>query len=123
MEQEKIALEHLALMHHVEKLVDSRINSAIEKHEMENAHTLTDIHVRLNSIGDQLKAITDLIRSGFPDGDPATHRRVHEGYIKQAQERNQVWVNVKTKLIEASLWGVLIFVAAAIWDSFRAHVK
>lgn len=120
---EKIAADQLALLHHVEKLIESRVHEAIEKHELENAHTLSNIDLRLNGISDQLKGLTELIRSGFPHGDPVSHRNVHENYIKQAQERSQVWIGVKTKLIEASLWGALVLVGAMLWDSFRHSLK
>ena len=36
---------------------------------------------------DRFDVLEKLIKSGFPEGDPEEHRKVHEGYIKGPLER------------------------------------
>lgn len=122
MRDEEVALEQLALMHHIEKVIDKRILDAIEKHEMDNSHTMTDIYSRLTQISDQLKDLDGLIRSGFPNGDPVTHRLVHETYIKEAESRSLMWRDVKTKIIGGALWAALVAIALASWASLKDNL-
>ena len=112
----------LLLMHHMEKIADKRIQDALEKHQLENAHTLTDIHVRLNAISEQIKEMRSFIQSGFPHGDPASHRAVHENYIKEAQQRSEEWQKLKMSILQWGLFGAIGFVALAIWNAIKAEV-
>jgi len=110
-------------MHHMEKIADKRIQDAIEKHELENAHTLTDIHVRLNAISEQIKDLKNFIQSGFPHGDPVSHRAVHENYIAEAKARSEAWTQLKTNLLQWGLFAAIGFVCIAVWTAVKEEIK
>lgn len=105
-------LNSFALLAHVEKLVEDRI----EKHELENKHVLEDIAFKLSNL-------EQLIKDGFPHGDVAGHRRVHERYIMEAEERRQMIVGAKQKVFEGTLWAALVILTIALWDYFKLQVK
>ena len=123
MSDEKSAYEHLSLLGHVETLVDKRILDAIEKHEMDNSHTITEIHHFLTSISKQISALESQIKSGFPMGDPVTHRLVHENYIKEANAKAKIWEDVQSKVVTGAIWAALLAIAAASWSDIKNHLK
>jgi len=106
------AIQPLALLSHVEVLVSDRVKEALDKHELANANTLKNVEERLKKL-----------ESGFPNEDPPSHRRVHEKYIEEAQEREQMVRGAKHKVFEASVWGALLLLASALWDYLRTHLK
>ena len=67
--------------------------------------------------------ITELIKSGFPDGDPGAHRRVHEQYIKDAKDREEVRLAVKKSVFSSGVWLFLLTIAAAVASYFGLEVK
>lgn len=64
----------------------------------------------------------NLIKSGFPEGDIEAHRRVHEGYIKDAEEKASLWRAVREKTISGAVWAALMMLAAAIWGYIKGEV-
>lgn len=66
--------------------------------------------------------LEQLIRDGFPEGDPAEHRKVHEGYIKKAHSRSAMWEAVLKQVLTGTVWAGLIAVSAALWIQFKAEV-
>lgn len=110
MDQE--SLHSFALLTHVEKLIASHL----EKHELEKKPVIDEMNQRLDRL-------EKLIVAGFPHGDPDSHRRVHERYIEEAQDRDQMIKGAKQKVFEATLWGALIILATALWDYVKAHLK
>ena len=67
--------------------------------------------------------VETLIRSGFPQGDPAAHRAVHEGYIEQAAKRRRMWDNIVEKTVTGSVWVAIAWIAAALWSHFKNEVQ
>lgn len=67
--------------------------------------------------------LIDLIKSGFPEGDPAAHRRVHEGYIKEASARAELKSKILEKVITGGVWGGLLFVGTLIWEYVKGEAK
>ena len=75
------------------------------------------------------KKIDDLIKmvqSGFPDGDPVEHRKVHESYIKEAKERAEMYRSMRDRLLSGGalavfgvVGGLLYWVAHAAWEAFK----
>lgn len=74
---------------------------------------------KLSEIVSELK---EAINKGFPHGDPDAHRRVHEGYIKTAEERSKLWAGVKEKSVSGIVWFALIALGTAVWEWFRREV-
>lgn len=67
--------------------------------------------------------LEDLYKSGFPGGDPEAHRRVHEGYIKDAKTRADLREAVIKQILTGAVWGTLVLLAGLAWTAFKAEVK
>lgn len=72
---------------------------------------------------DRFDALEKLIKSGFPDGDPEEHRKVHEGYIKQALEKEEVRLAVKKSLYSSGTWLAILTILAAVASYFGLEVR
>lgn len=64
-----------------------------------------------------------LIKSGFPDGDPEAHRRVHEQRIREAKERDEVRLAIKKSVFSSGVWLLLLTMVAAVASYFGIEVK
>lgn len=69
------------------------------------------------------KRIMKHIETGFPHGDLATHRRVHEGYIEEAEDRRALWRGVREKLLTGGVIAVFGFLGSAIWDAVIKAIR
>lgn len=67
--------------------------------------------------------LEELIRDGFPDGDPGRHREVHEGYIQRAKNKSEMWQAVLKQVVTGTVWAGLLAVASGLWVVFKAEVK
>ena len=105
-------IDSSAMLAYVEKIIEDRF----EKHDLEKKPVL-------NEINDKLANLEKLIKDGFPNGDPASHRRVHEQYIVDADARNAMVRGAKQRVLEGALWAALLLFCAAIWDYIKASVK
>ena len=105
-------IDSFAMLAHVEKIIEDRF----EKHDLEKKPVL-------NEISDKLSSLENLIKDGFPLGDPAAHRRVHEQYIVEANARNAMVQGAKQKVLEGALWAGLVLLCVALWDYIKARVK
>ena len=74
-------------------------------------------------IDDRFDALEKLIKSGFPDGDPEEHRKVHEARIKEAKDRAEVRLAVKKSLYSSGIWAAILFVLAALASYIGIEVK
>jgi hemerythrin len=63
-------------------------------------------------IDDRFDALEKLIKSGFPDGDPEEHRKVHEARIKEAKDRAEVRLAVKKSLYSSGIWLAILTLRA-----------
>lgn len=72
---------------------------------------------------DRFDALEKLIKSGFPDGDPEEHRRVHERRIKEAKEREEVRLAVKKSLYGSGIWLAILTLLAALASYFGIEVR
>jgi hypothetical protein len=109
--EDKVLID-LALLSHIERVVDDRIAA----HQKENEGVVKEIHQRFDNL-------EKLIKAGFPHGDPDSHRRVHEQYIVEATEREKMLKGAKQKVFEMTLWGALVIMVTAVWEYFRVHVN
>lgn len=113
----------LAQLHHIEKLVEARVTEAIKHHQLENKHDIDEIRRTLDNLAQNDIHLEALIRSGFPGDDPPSHRRVHEKYIVDANERAALVKTTKEKIVASGTWGAVVLVAMAVWDYIKAHLK
>ncbi len=65
-------------------------------------------------------------KSGFPNGDPVEHRKVHESYIEEAKERAELWHELRKRVLSGGVLaaiGVLgtigWWLASVAWDAFK----
>ena len=80
-------------------------------------------HATRDFVGGKFGELETLIRDGFPGGDPATHRRVHEGYIKDAEDRAALWKSVKEKIVSGAVYAALVAVAMALWQWIKSEAQ
>lgn len=63
-------------------------------------------------------AVTEAMESAFPYGDSDAHRKVHESYIKEAEDRAKFWRKMQEELMKYGLFGFIGFAAVALWNHF-----
>ena len=80
----------------------------------------TELRKHFDARFDQLEA---LIKSGFPDGDPASHRRAHEQRIKEAAEKAEVRLAIKKSVLSSGVWLALLTIAVAVGSYFGIDLK
>lgn len=72
---------------------------------------------------ERVDELIELIKSGFPEGDPSAHRKVHEGYIKEAAARDELKSKIIEKIITGGVWGGLLFVGTLVWEYVKGEAK
>lgn len=70
-----------------------------------------DLMARFDERFDELSG---LIRSGFPEGDPITHRKVHESYMQEAKDRHEFRQKIKAGFAQSLIWLLFITVITAL---------
>jgi hypothetical protein len=75
-----------------------------------------DLHRHIDA---RTKELEDMIASGFPNGDPRSHRAVHEGYIKQAEDRAALRKTVVERTVTGVVWAGIVFVSLAILEYIK----
>lgn len=74
-------------------------------------------------IDERFDKLERLMRSGFPDGNPDEHRLVHERYIKEAKEREEVRLAVKKSLYGSAVWLAILTIIGALASYFGIEVR
>ncbi|CAB4240804.1 hypothetical protein UFOVP228_89 [uncultured Caudovirales phage] len=64
------------------------------------------------------KAITQLMKEAFPDGDPLGHRADHEVRIEKEKEKVAFWKEMRLAAAKWAGLGLLGFLVAAAWTQF-----
>lgn len=72
---------------------------------------------------ESLEVKVDKVLAGFPDGDPASHRKFHEALIAKAQAREKFWNDMRAKLIERGIWATVIFFAGLALTGAALAIK
>ena len=72
---------------------------------------------------ERFDALEKLIKSGFPDGNPEEHRKVHERRIKEAREREEVKLAVKKSLYSSGIWLAILTLVAALASYLGIEVR
>ncbi len=65
----------------------------------------------------------DSLASGFPDGDPAGHRRYHEAEIKRIEARAEFWSKLRLSVTQWGLLGFLGWALVSLWHEFLKGPK
>ena len=72
---------------------------------------------------ERFDALEKLIKSGFPDGNPEEHRKVHERRIKEAKEKEEVRLAVKKSLYSSGIWLAILTLVAALASYLGIEVR
>jgi hypothetical protein len=78
-------------------------------------------HSTREFVSGEFAKLEDLIREGFPYGDPSSHRKVHETLIQKAEDRNKFWRGVWEKVATGAIYAALISVATAVWQYIKSE--
>lgn len=87
------------------------------KQSFDERHTENTGHL------EALEEKVDQVLKGFPDGDPASHRKFHEALINKAQAREKFWTDMRAKLIERGIWATVIFFAGLALTGAALAIK
>ena len=74
-------------------------------------------------IDDRFDSLMEVIKSGYPNGDPVEHRKVHEGYIREAKQRTELREAIIKQILTGVAWGTMVLLAGLAWAAFKAEVK
>lgn len=77
----------------------------------------------LKHVDERFDKLEKLLKSGFPNGDPVEHCKVHERYIKEAEERAEVRLAVKKSVFSSGIWLGLLTALIAIGSYFGLEIK
>lgn len=74
----------------------------------------------------KIDELSEMVRSGFPNGDPIEHRKVHESYIREAKERSEMYRSLRDRLLSGGvlavfgvIGGLLYWIGHAAWEAFK----
>ena len=77
----------------------------------------------LKPLEDSIGELKDMIQSGFPNGDPDEHRKSHEREEAAQRLTEKRWEIVKTKLLENSMWALMVAAVLAAWYWIKGNMK
>lgn len=102
--------------------------------------TLTKLHDRLDEVHpaiveirtelrDHIRDENAVLQSAFPDGDGAGHKRAHEAMIRkaeaeaiEAQDRAAIWLAMRKKAAEMSVYGFIVLILAILVYYWNGHM-
>ena len=76
----------------------------------------------LTHIDAKFDHLENLIKSGFPNGDPRKHCEVHEGFIRAAADNHALWKSVREKTVSGAIWSALGLLILAVWEAIKVGV-
>ena len=88
-----------------------------------NDYVAKELRAGDKRMDERFDALEKLIKSGFPDGNPEEHRKVHERHIKDAKEREEVRLAVKKSLYSSGIWLAILTLLAALASYFGIEVR
>ena len=68
---------------------------------------------------EKLEELNKTLLSGFPNDDPVEHRKDHETNIKLDNEKNELYKNVREKVITSAVWGMVVMISLALWEYLK----
>jgi len=104
-----------------ERRSDSYLHAISELIRQSRDEQRTYFDARLNELG-------DIIRSGFPNGDPGAHRAVHDAWIKEAEAKAKFYQETKGRIFVAGIISALtamgsglVWVCGLVIDALKIH--
>ena len=65
-----------------------------------------------------IKSLQGTIVKAFPDGDPETHRRLHEEWSDKDKAEREMWAKLKQNTINWGVIAILSWVGLVVWGAF-----
>jgi hypothetical protein len=78
-------------------------------------------HSTKEYINTKVTELEELIRAGFPYGDPIAHCKVHETYIQRAEDRAKFWKGVWEKVATGAIYAAIVAVGTAVWQYIKSE--
>lgn len=88
------------------------LKSDLDRRHEENTVTLESVSAKVDSV-----------LAGFPEGDPAGHRKFHEALIKRAEARARMYQEITGDIITKGLWLALLGIGAILVKYFLQWVR
>ena len=89
-------------------------NAAVTHGDLDQRLSETKTHISRH-MDTRFQELQNLIKSGFPNGDPIKHREMHEELLRQLLDRRELWKSIREKTITGAVYSALIFIALAVW--------
>lgn len=70
-----------------------------------------------------LEVQVDGLVKAFPGADIDGHRRYHQALIDEIEDRRKLRRAVIEKLASGGAWAALVFIALAVWQYAKDHLK
>jgi len=93
-----------------------------EEHQRICEATQTHLLQSVQRLQESIDSLSELIKSGFPGGDPGSHRKVHEGYIAEAETRKKLKLSVIEKTLTGVVWASIVVIAYALWEYIKLKI-
>jgi hypothetical protein len=69
------------------------------------------------------EAVSKLMITAFPDGDPSGHKAIHEADIQAAKDRAEFWKKMRFELSRAGLLAFLGWACVQLWHGVLVGPK
>lgn len=93
-----------------------------EEHQRICSQNQQELARALEEVNRAIHELSRLVKAGFPNDDPHGHRRVHEGYIEEAEARKKLKAAVLEKTLSGVLWTGMAGLGMALWETVKAAV-
>ncbi len=103
----------------IESRVDERIVMHLEKHNAQEQARQEAILAEMRSGNEELRK---LILAGFPDSDPAGHRKHHEESIEFYKDMKDLAKEVRNHTVKGVIWAALILVGLSLWQFTKTKI-
>lgn len=97
----------------IKKLDDIQLEQVNLKHTVENVQLQVHNHVEKEET---------LWDKAFVAGDIEGHRRLHEAMVRREEDKAEVWMAAKKKMIDMSLWGIVMGFGIVLLFYWNGHV-
>lgn len=71
---------------------------------------------------DDARRFDTFVGTAFPDGDPHSHKAVHEAWLKEMEDRHNLRQSVIEKLATGGIWACLVGLTATVWYWLKGHI-
>lgn len=86
-------------------------------------HIKDSFDERFNVLDKKIDGLHEDLLSAVPDKDLKGHHDFHKAKIDDAKERADWWRDLRRKFVVGGLYGAGAFIALAVWESFKSHLK